>query len=171
MRTFSLATCEQAMADQRSGESGMTMIEVLVVLSLIAVGAGIVTLTLPSAATGRSLTQEAELFVARLNLAAEQSLIERRQLRMSWSAGGYGFEEWTKDGWQNLKGGALSVNHRFDRDIVLTQGFGTGRGSVTVTPDLFPPEGGRLEWMLRTDAFVRAVTFDGFSAHLDMVKP
>lgn len=171
MRTFSLATCAQAMSDQRSGESGMTMIEVLVVLSLIAVSAGVVTLAWPSTVSGRSLAQEAELFAARMNLAAEQSLIERRQLRMNWSTEGYGFEEWTKDGWQNLRGGTLSENHRLNRDIVLTQGFGASRGSITVTPDLFPPEGGRLEWMLRAGTFVRTVTFDGFSARLDMNMP
>lgn len=171
MRTSSLATCAQAMTDQRSGESGMTMIEVLVVLSLIAVGAGVVTLALPSTASDRSLNQEAELFAARINLAAEQSLIERRQLRISWSAEGYGFEEWADDGWQDVEGGALSENHRFDRDIALTQGFGTSRGSVTVTPDLFPPEGGRLEWTFRSGTLTRAVSFDGISARLDVGEP
>lgn len=159
------------MIDQRSGESGMTMIEVLVVLSLIAFSAGVVTLALPSTASVRSLNQEADLFAARINLAAEQSLIERRQLRMIWSAEGYGFEEWAEDGWQDVEVGALSQNHRFDRGIALTQGFGTSRGSVTVTPDLFPPEGGLQEWLLRAGALVRVVTFDGFLARLDTDKP
>ncbi len=123
-------TCARQMAHSRSLQNGMTMIEILVVLSIIATAAFVVTLSLPSQSAERSLHQEADLLSARLNLAAERSLIERRVFRFGWSSEGYGFEEWVQGDWRAVQDMPLSEGHRFDRGLVLTDGDGAGGGQV-----------------------------------------
>lgn len=159
------------MADPRSSDSGVTLLEMLVVLTLIAVGAGVVTLALPSAAQDRTVTQEAGLLAARLNLAAERSLIERRQFRMDWTAHGYSFDEWSGADWQNAEGATLSGAHAFDRNAMLSGADGARRGSVTLTPDLLPPQAGLLELRLSAGTAVQSVIFDGVVARVKAAGP
>lgn len=159
------------MVKSRSGDSGVTLIEMLVVLSLIAVSAGVVTLALPGAGQGRTVTQEANLLAARLNLAAERSLIEGRHFRLDWTTQGYGFDEWTDDGWNDANGAPLSEDHLLDRDAVLTDADGARQGRLRVTPDLLPPEAGVLELTLSAGTARQAVVFDGIVAQLRTGAP
>lgn len=156
------------MADPRSGDSGVTLIEMLVVLSLIAVGAGVVTLALPGAGQGRSVTQEANLLAARINLAAERSLIEGRHFRLDWTSEGYGFDEWSEGAWQDARTAPLSEDHSLDGEATLSDATGARRGSLRVTPDLLPPEDGVLHLTLSAGAARQAVVFDGIMARLKM---
>lgn len=157
-------TCARQMAHSRSLQNGMTMIEILVVLSIIATAAFVVTLSLPSQSAERSLHQEADLLSARLNLAAERSLIEGRVFRFGWSSEGYGFEEWVQGDWRAVQDMPLSAVHRFDRALVLTDGDGAGGGQVVLTPDLLPPEEGAVAFVLRGDGGDVRLRFDGFAA-------
>lgn len=159
------------MAEPRSGESGVTLIEVLVVLTLIAVSAGVVTLALPRGASERSLTQEAELLASRLNLAAERSLVEGRHLRFGWKDGAYSFEEWSDDDWQATADATLSTAAVLGEDTALADQQGARSGSLVITPDLLPPEGGALELILASGATRRTVVFDGLEARLDGSAP
>lgn len=152
------------MAERRGLQSGMTMIEILVVLSVIATAASMVMLSLPNGSTLRSAQQEAELLVARLNIAAERSLVESRMLRMSWSSEGYGFEEWQQDAWQAVEGLPLSAPHRLDRYLVLSDVAGAGRGSIIFTPDLLPPDEGVVDLFVRGASGEMRVSFDGYMA-------
>lgn len=154
------------MAETRGRDSGVTLIEMLVVLVLIAVSAGIVTLALPSGAAPREIAQEAGLLSSRLNLAAERSLIAAQPVRMEWRGDGYGFEVWTGDIWQTADSAALAAPHVLEDGIVLADRDGSRSGTLRITPDLLPGTEGVVTFRLSSGASQREVLFDGATARL-----
>lgn len=154
------------MADMRAREHGATLLEVLVVLALIATTATVVTLALPGGASERGVTQEAELLAARLNLAAERSLIEGRSFRLEWTADRYEFSELTGGDWQGSTTETLPSAHGMSRAVALADASGARRGEIVITPDLLPPSSGMMELSLSADAMQRAVQFDGLNARV-----
>lgn len=152
------------MVDARQPDAGVTLIEMLVVLSLIAVGAGIVTLALPDRASERSVAQEADLLVSRLNLAAERSVIEGRTFRLSWSAEGYGFSTWSSDAWQESDTGLMPAKHLLSEGATLADNIGVQPKEILISPDLVPPREGALEWRVLGGASDVVLRFDGLRA-------
>lgn len=150
----------------RGNDSGVTLIEMLVVLTLIGVGAAVVTFALPSGVTLRTVEQEVTLLKARLNLVAERSLIEGRQYRMEWTSTGYGFE--TQDGgeWRKVADGSLAAIHVFEQGLMLTDGDGMRDGKLSITPDLLPSIDGVYHFEIEAGSISRGVTFDGAAAHI-----
>mgnify|MGYP000397973550 FL=1 len=71
---------------KRADDSGVTLIEILVVLALIGIGAGIVSYALPSGANARTLEQEATLLAARLTNVADRSLVAGETYRVIWQS-------------------------------------------------------------------------------------
>ena len=74
---------------KRADDSGVTLIEILVVLALIGIGAGIVSYALPSGANARTLEQEATLLAARLTNVADRSLVAGETYRVIWQSEAY----------------------------------------------------------------------------------
>lgn len=153
-------------SDARLAEAGVTLIEMLVVLSLIGVSAGIVSYALPSAAPARTLDQEATLLAARLNIAAERSLTSGAHFRMDWRPTGYAFREWRDGDWQAATGAPLDAPHDLARGAVLSDGGGAQRGAITVAPDLMPEAAGVASLWVAAGAMRRAVTFNGAAARV-----
>jgi general secretion pathway protein H len=153
------------MADRRQRDSGVTLIEVLVVLALIGVSAGVVSYAIPSGRADRDLRQEAELLTARLNLAAERSLVEGRRYRLNWEGSGYSFEEWTEAEWRTTTP-PFDAPHRLAGDTRLRQTGGAATGALRITPDLLPPEEGALHLRLAAGESSLTVIFDGAAARL-----
>jgi len=150
----------------RNRDSGVTLIEMLVVLALIGVGAGIATYALPSGPAARTVAQEATLLSTRLNLAAERSLIGGRSVRLDWDAKSYGFDEWTGDGWGVTPVAALSARHVLEGVTQLFSDTSALSGEMTITPDLLPSAGRLRLFRLGSGAVARTVVFDGASASL-----
>ncbi len=159
------------MADRRAPDSGVTLIEILVVLTLIAVSAGVVTLALPGTGSQTSLAQQAELLAARLTLAADRSLVEGRQFRFEWEPGAYRFREWAEGAWQPLTDPAFAGQDTTALQAALTDQDGSRRGHVRITPDLMPPARGVLEIALSSGANRRTVLFDGLAARVQGGQP
>jgi general secretion pathway protein H len=152
------------MADPRAGDAGVTLVEILVVLTLIAISAGIVSYALPSGAQARTLDQEAALLTARLNLAAERSLMNGRHYTLDWQAEGYAFQEWQDGAWRAATGAPLSEGHTLASGAVLSDDDGTRKGTVQITPDLLPGDEGVVLLWLDAGAVRRSVFFDGAAA-------
>ena len=158
------------MAEPRHPEAGVTLIEMLVALALIAAGASVVALALPDRASERSVAQEAALFAARLDLASERSLVEGRSFRLTWDAAGYGFARWetaTEDeeaGWRPSQDATLPTRHALEAGARLQTARGPEEGTFVIGPDLLPPEGGALGWQVAGDAAAVALRFDGLRA-------
>lgn len=71
--------------------SGMTLVEILVVLAIVGVMAAVVTLGVGAADRGMGVETEANRLADRLRLAADDVLVTRRPLSLSFDGEGYVF--------------------------------------------------------------------------------
>lgn len=76
---------------RRSRREGMTLVEILVVLTIVGVMAGVVTLGVGLGDRGLSVESEANRLADRLRLAADDVLVTRRPLALAFDGEGYGF--------------------------------------------------------------------------------
>lgn len=151
-------------ADMRSGDSGVTLIETLVVLVLIGVAAGIVTLAVPGPAPPRAIAQEAQLLSSRINLAAERSLVAAQHLRMVWRDDGYAFEVWNGEDWAGDSPPPLTGRYHMEDGIILSDGDGKRSGTVRIDPNLMPVRGAVEVFRVGSGADQQEVQFDGARA-------
>lgn len=70
---------------------GMTLVEILVVLVIVGVMAGVVTLGVGLGDRGMGVETEANRLADRLRLAADDVLVTRRPLALAFDGEGYGF--------------------------------------------------------------------------------
>jgi len=70
---------------------GMTLVEILVVLTIVGVMAGVVTLGVGLGDRGLGVESEANRLADRLRLAADDVLVTRRPLALAFDGEGYGF--------------------------------------------------------------------------------
>ncbi len=82
----------------RPNDSGMTLVEMLVVLAIIGVAAGAVTLGIGSATRAPSVESEARRFASRLQAAADDAMLGDRMVALTASEDGYGFASVESDG-------------------------------------------------------------------------
>ncbi len=86
-----------------SPEAGFTLVEVMTALLIASMLAGAVLLLWP----GQNMTvrDTAERLAARLEAAADESVLLNRQIALVVTAEGYGFERREADGWRRLESG------------------------------------------------------------------
>ncbi|MGV3457579.1 prepilin-type N-terminal cleavage/methylation domain-containing protein [Sphingomonas sp.] len=82
----------------RSGERGMTLIEMLIVLVIIGVAAGGVALGIGPATRAPSVETEARRLALRLQAAADDAMIGDRIIAFTVEKDGYGFAAVGRDG-------------------------------------------------------------------------
>lgn len=70
---------------------GMTLVEILVVLGIVGVMAGVVTLGVGAADRGMGVETEANRLADRLRLAADEVLVNRRPVTLTFDGEGYVF--------------------------------------------------------------------------------
>ncbi len=114
--------------DRPDGERGLTLVEMLVVLAIIAIIASVSAMAIGSGG-GLDGRAEAKRLEARLQLAADQTMIEDRQLALSVAPDRYGFLELdTETGeWLPSTVSSLAEPHRLPRGIELR---GTGNAPI-----------------------------------------
>lgn len=83
-------------------ETGLTLVEMLVVLAIIGVMAGITVLAMGAGSGGIRTEREALRLAARLQLAADETMVTDRVIAFAPKADGYGFITWdeTRRTWQ-----------------------------------------------------------------------
>lgn len=101
------------------GEAGMTLVEILVVLAIIGVAAGAVVLGIGAAARPPSVESEARRLAERLQLAADDVMIDDRGLAFQWHGDGYGFLLRTPGGWRAGEDEGLAY-HRLPGSMALS---------------------------------------------------
>ncbi|NIJ08285.1 general secretion pathway protein H [Sphingomonas vulcanisoli] len=138
------------------GEQGLTLVEMLIVLAIIGVVAGLSVLAIGGGDRGRSANAEGRRLAARLRLAADDVRIDERPTAFAWDEKGYGFVDWdAKAGkWRPDKVDELA-RHDLPNGLKLTTQ--PAAGTLPIAPD---GTGGAIDLILGTVA----VHFDGLSA-------
>lgn len=91
---------------RRPGETGLTLVEMLVVLAIIGIMAGVVVIGMGSAGD-RSAEIEAKRLAARLTLAADEAMVSDKALGFAWDKDSYRFLVEDNGVWRDDKAGAL----------------------------------------------------------------
>lgn len=154
---------------RRGREAGVTLVEVLVVLALLGVTAGVAAISLrPEDRAGRGGAQEAELLAARLSIALEGSMVGGHVAALDWEDGSYRFMQ-RRDGawsahpnprlgtWQSVGGGGLS---REGAELAERE------GRLMITPGALPPPTGPAVFALGGARGARVI-FDGVTARVE----
>ena len=85
---------------RRSAQQGFTLVELMVVLTILALVSAAVVLAMPD--PRGDLASEAERFAARARAAQERAIMDNRPIALRVSPGGYAFE-WRQAGsWQRM---------------------------------------------------------------------
>jgi len=145
----------------RLADAGVTLIEVLVVLVLVAVMAGTVALSVGNGGRGDNAGREADLLVARLNRAADEVILTGKPMRFDWRAQDYGFRVLQGAEWVPHPIALLRENHVLPSAIR----FSEVSGSTVLTDDMRLEAGKVLALvMLKNGSVAEQVTFDGINA-------
>lgn len=96
----------------------MTLIEMLVVLAIIGVVAGVTVLGFGMSSPGRSVEAEARRLASRVQLAADGMMIDETPVALVGNETSYSFLSWEAKGWQPTRSEALAA-HRLPDGITL----------------------------------------------------
>ncbi len=106
MRTSTVETARAGRpGDGKPRANGFTLVELMVVLSILALAAAAVVLTIPG--EERDVRSEADRLAARLAAARDVAVIEGRSVAVNLAPSGYGFERRVSGAWQPLPGRAF----------------------------------------------------------------
>lgn len=111
----------------RRRNAGFTLIELMIVVTIVALASAAVVLALPDP-RGR-LIDEAERFAARTRAAHDSAIVEGRSVSVWISAEGYGFDKRFAGTWQPISDKPLRVA-RWGRDIRPAIAGSEGRDRV-----------------------------------------
>ncbi|RDE05152.1 GspH/FimT family pseudopilin [Sphingomonas aracearum] len=105
----------------RVPERGFTLVELMIVITIIGLASAAVALSLPDP-RGR-LDEEAERFAARTRVARDFAIINARPASVWVTAGGYGFEQRRGGAWSAAADGPLQVTQwgQGTRPLLATQ--------------------------------------------------
>lgn len=141
-------------------ETGLTLVEMLVVLAIIGVTSGAVVLAVGRAGGGGAQA-EARRLATRLSLAGDETMVTDRALALDWDAKSYRFVEWNGKAW--VKSGTPALEpHDLARGLTLEIGasrplpIGADMGGATLEARIGSPKD---KWR---------VQFDGVNATADV---
>lgn len=151
------------MTPPRHPEAGLTLIEVLVVLAIIGVMAGVSVLSLGALDRGARAETEAMRLADRMQLASDEALTSNTTLTLVWTARGYRFDRWDAAGavWRRIDRGPLGVARALPGALRLQRRDGLDPAPVEIAADL--PQA-TTELVIAGVGVAWAVVFDGFSA-------
>lgn len=102
---------------RRKPQTGLTLLELLVVLAILALAASVVVLNAPPAADGARV--EAERFAARVDAAMAFSLATGAPVRLAATPADYRFERYAKGQWTVLEAEGPPGPRALSREVVL----------------------------------------------------
>lgn len=88
-----------------SSQAGMTLVEVMAVLFIIGLTAGLVTLTLPERPTAEQASAQA--FARVLREAQDQAIMAGQPVGLQLTEQGYGLVQWRQDLWRPQRGAVV----------------------------------------------------------------
>ncbi len=153
---------QDAAPGPRAGDAGVTLVEMLVVIALVGVLAGLATLSIGRLQGGETVARHADTLAARLTIAAETAATTGRDAAFVWTPAGYRFVVWEAGEWRPHPAPELGRAERF---AALDLGAeGAGRGSLVIGADLAAPDPSPFRLALSDGRALVEVLFDGVSA-------
>jgi general secretion pathway protein H len=141
---------------RRGKARGFTLVELMVVLTILALAATAVVLTIPG--EERSVRSEADRLAARLAAARDVAVVEGRSVAVNFAPSGYGFERRIDGAWAPLPGRAFAQRN-WPADIRFAAGDGQGaarilfdRVGTSPTPQAVVLAGGDAREVVRVSA-------------------
>ena len=136
----------------------MTLVEMLVVIAIVGVSAGMVVLAVGGGRDDAAAQTEANRLADRLRLAADEALIAGRPVMLSMNPTGYGFDAGTgpAEDW--------AERHELPRGVRLS----ARQAELVIDPDGAAPP---ATMTVRDSDHVWAVTFDGLNADVSVATP
>lgn len=143
---------------RRAGERGLTLVEMLVVLAIIGVMAGVAVIGLGGADRNSNVQAEAQRLAASIQRAADEAIVSDAPAALRWDGEGYSFLRWDpkRRAWQDHRAPDLAARHELPGDISL--GGGKADAPVPIA------DGTRLELRLSEGSQSWQVRFDGLNA-------
>ena len=155
---------------KRQGQAGVTLIEMLVVLTVIGAAAGASMLGISAASQSGRAEQEAVRLGRHLALTVDESLISGGQFAVVWDRSGYRIDRWSRSerGWVTP---AAAFAQRHDLPPAVQLGVPSpGAGGLNARPEplLIGPGavGPAMVFEIAGSGQVWQVAFDGFAATL-----
>lgn len=154
------------MIRRRDPEAGLTLIEVLVVLAIIGVMAGVTMLGLGALDRGTRAEAEARRLADRLQLAIDESMVSNAVFAMVWDEHGYRFDQWDADAeaWRESNRRLLGPRHALAGALRLASVDGAAMLPVLISSDLAPElatvivTGRATPWSVTSNGFAVAAT-------------
>ena len=175
------AGCQQGRACRRALDAGFTLIELLVVLVLVGIILTFAVLSVGDGGQGRQLELEARRVNALLGVAADEAILESRQMGVEFIGDGYRFLHLDQGQWspvtddRTLRARRLPAGVRLELavqgvDAKLRTDFGKKERAPQV---LFSPSGEQTPFELRLGLDDgRSYTLTGsFGGGLELVGP
>lgn len=144
-------------------ETGLTLVEMLVVLAIIGILASVTLLGIGGGNRTRAGKIEAARLADRLRFAADDVRVAERPLAFAWDARGYSFVDWdAKAGrWQADRSGQLGPRHDLPAGITLA--VDGARPPVAIAADGAGPV---IEARIASASARWTVAFDGLDARV-----
>lgn len=136
----------------------MTLVEMLVVIAIVGISAGMVVLAVGGGRDDAAAQTEANRLADRLRLAADEALIAGRPVTLSMNPTGYGFDA------GNAPAGDWAARHELPRGVRLS----ARQAELLIDPDGAAPP---ATMIVRDRDHVWAVTFDGLNADVSVTTP
>lgn len=149
-----------ALVPGRQAQSGLTLIEMLIVLVIIGIATSAAVLGVGTVGRDRQAEAEAVRLAAHLNMAVDEGLVSRAGLALIWDTKGYKVRRWTAEGWQAATTPLLARQHDLPSGVVLRRVDGLA-DPVAVAEDGLGPA---VTLEISGPAATWLVAFDGFSA-------
>lgn len=104
--------------EQIASQRGLTLVELLVVIVILALASSVVLLTAPPSRP--SVRDDAERFAARLQLALDEAIASARPMRVRIDAAGYAFEALGPGGWVAIATAPVLARREFAGGVTAT---------------------------------------------------
>ncbi len=150
------------MTRARDPEAGVSLVEVMVVLAIVGIMAGVAVLGLGGGG-GTGAEAEARRLADRLQLAADEALVTGAPRALQWSPDAYRFLVWDgqERGWRPEGRPLLSDAHELPRGLALRSAEGEAvivlAADSAAAPATLAVDGADTSW---------TVAFDGLTAHV-----
>lgn len=115
----------------RSGQRGFTLIELMIVMTIIGLASAVAVLAMPD--PGGRVMDEGLHFAARARAARDVAIVEARPVSLWVTTGGYGFDRRVAGAWVPVPDKPLRVE-RWKEGTRAALGDASGRARVTFDP-------------------------------------